>query len=121
MRSLGPLESTVMELLWDADGPMSVRQVLDSLHGRDLAYTTVATVLDNLHRKEWVERDRIGRVWFYRPRVQASEHAAVLMREALANSTSPRATFLKFVDGITDEEAELLRELLAEAGQPEER
>lgn len=121
MHSLGPLESAVMELLWDADTALSVRQVLDNLHDRDLAYTTVATVLDNLRRKEWVDRERLGRVWFYRPRVQSSEHAASQMREALAASNSPRATFLKFVDEISDEEAALLRELLAETTPAEDR
>lgn len=121
MRSLGPLESAVMDLLWNADGPRNVRQVLDGLRDRGLAYTTVATVLDNLRRKEWVEREQIGRVWFYRPRMDASEHAARLMRQALADSGSPRATFLKFVDEISDEEAAMLRELLAEADPSEER
>jgi predicted transcriptional regulator len=121
MRNLGPLESAVMSLLWDADGPLSVRQVLDSLRDRHLAYTTVATVLENLHRKEWLERERLGRVWFYRPRVQSSEHAASLMREALSASNSPRTTFLKFVDEISEEEAALLRELLADNTPPEER
>lgn len=122
MRGLGPLESAVMTLLWGTDAAMSVRQVLDGLHDdRDLAYTTVATVLENLHRKQWVERERVGRVWFYRPRVRSSEHAASLMREALAASDSPRATFLKFVDEISDEEAALLRELLSDATSPEER
>lgn len=121
MRSLGPLESAVMELLWDADGSMSVRHVLDNLSDRDLAYTTVATVLDNLHRKEWVERERLGRVWFYRPRVPATEHAALMMREALAASNSPRATFLKFVDEISDEEVALLRELLTDPNPPKKR
>ncbi|MER7014286.1 BlaI/MecI/CopY family transcriptional regulator [Saccharopolyspora sp. NPDC000359] len=119
MRSLGPLESAVMDHLWEAAKPLSVREVLDGLHDRGLAYTTVATVLENLHRKQWVDRDRVGRVWFYRPCLQASEHAALLMREALAASGSPRATFLKFVDEISDEEAAMLRELLAE--EPEER
>ncbi|MER7077758.1 Predicted transcriptional regulator [Saccharopolyspora antimicrobica] len=119
MRSLGPLESAVMDHLWSAGDPLSVREVLDGLRDRGLAYTTVATVLENLHRKQWVDRDRVGRVWFYRPRLQASEHAALLMREALAASNSPRATFLRFVDEITEEEAAMLRELLAEA--PEDR
>lgn len=120
MRRLGPLESAVMDLLWSTDGARSVRYVVDELRDRDLAYTTVATVLENLYRKEWVDRERLGRVWFYRPRVQASEHAALLMREALVASNSPRATFLKFVDEISDDEAALLRELLAE-NPPEER
>lgn len=115
MRDLGPLESAVMELLWASSEAMSVRQAVDALRERGLAYTTVATVLDNLHRKEWVRRERVGRVWFYRPRVHADEHAASLMHEALAAAASPRATFLKFVDEISDRDAALLRELLAES------
>lgn len=121
MRSLGPLESVVMSLLWEADEALSVRQVLDNLRDRKLAYTTVATVLENLHRKGWVERERLGRVWYYQPRIASSEHAASLMREALKASKSPRATFLKFVDQISAEEAAMLRELLAEATPPEDR
>lgn len=121
MRSLGPLESAVMELLWNADGALSVRQVVDALHERALAYTTVATVLENLHRKEWVGREQLGRVWFYRPRIEASDHAASVMREALAASNSPRATFLKFVDEISEEEAAVLRELLNDLQPPEEQ
>lgn len=120
MRPLGPLESAVVDALWQAGEPMSVRQVADRLRDRDLAYTTLAAVLQNLHRKEWVERERIGRVWFYRPRVGADEHAAVVMQEALAGSASPRATILKFVDEISDEESALLRELLAEADRDEQ-
>lgn len=114
MRDLGPLESAVMELLWASNEAISVRQTVDALRERGLAYTTVATVLDNLHRKDWVTRERVGRVWYYRPCVRAEEHAATLMREALASSTSPRATFLKFVDEIPERDAALLRELLAE-------
>lgn len=121
MRNLGPLESAVMSLLWDSDEALSARQVLDSLHDRDLAYTTVATVLDNLHRKDWLDRERVGRVWFYRPQVQSSEHAASLMREALTASNSPHATFLKFVDEISDDEAAMLRQLLVDIAPPEDQ
>jgi len=121
MRSLGPLETAVMEVLWKSAEPMSVRQVADALRDRGLAYTTLATVLDNLHRKEWVDRDRVGRAWFYRPRMRSSEYAARVMREALAASDSPRATFLKFVEEITDDEAAMLRELLAEDDRRERR
>lgn len=115
MRTLGPLEAAVMESLWDAGAALSVRQVAERLADRDLAYTTVATVLQNLHRKAWVSRERIGRVWFYRALVGPDEHAALVMRDALATGSSPRATFLRFVDEISDEEAALLRELLTES------
>lgn len=117
-RELGPLESAVMGVLWSGEEAMSVRDVLDALADRELAYTTLATVLDNLHRKDWLERERLGRVWYYRPRLNASEHAAAVMRDALHRSASPRATFLRFVDEIDEDEAAMLRELLAE---PEDR
>ncbi len=58
MRGLGELESAVMDVLWSMPGPLRVRDVLDELApGRTLAYTTVMTVLDNLHRKGWVQRE----------------------------------------------------------------
>jgi predicted transcriptional regulator len=52
MLGLGELEASVMDVLWSTAEPLRVRQVLDELNQhRDLAYTTVMTVLDNLHRK----------------------------------------------------------------------
>lgn len=47
-----------MECLRARGEAMSVRRVLEQLNSdRDLAYTTVMTVLDNLHRKGIAERD----------------------------------------------------------------
>ena len=66
LRPFGELESAVMDRLWAADRPMSVREVLEDLRGeRRLAYTTVMTVLDNLHRKGWVTRHQEGRAYLY--------------------------------------------------------
>jgi len=51
-----------MDVLWRAQCPLKVRDVLERLDtGRDLAYTTVMTVLDSLHRKDWVTRERDGK------------------------------------------------------------
>ena len=57
MRQMGQLEAAVMHRLWDWDRPASVREVVDDLQReRKIAYTTVMTVLDNLHRKGLVHR-----------------------------------------------------------------
>ena len=56
MHCLGELEPAVMDMLWRADRPFKVRDVVDRLP-RALAYTTVMTVLDNLHRKASVQRE----------------------------------------------------------------
>ena len=52
MRQLGELEAVIMDRLWEWGRPALVREVLDDLRkDRPLAYTTVMTVMENLHRK----------------------------------------------------------------------
>jgi predicted transcriptional regulator len=61
MRGLGELEEAAMELLWHSDEPIEVRDGLERLDtGKELAYTTVTTILDNLHHKAWGKRKRAG-------------------------------------------------------------
>src|SRR5664279_3926241 len=67
MPQLGGLETKVMEVLWDASSPLSVREVHDALSAAsDLAYTTVMTVLDRLAKKHILLRERDGKAWLYR-------------------------------------------------------
>ncbi|MDA8368725.1 MAG: BlaI/MecI/CopY family transcriptional regulator [Nocardiopsaceae bacterium] len=112
--ALGPLESAVLDALWSAGREMSVRQTLEALPGRTHAYTTISTVLENLRRKGWVDRERIGRLWFYRALRDRAAYAAQRMHGALTDSGNPRATLLRFVDGMSPEDADMLRSLLAE-------
>ena len=70
VRPLGDLEAAIMELLWDSGASRLVRDVVADLGPqRPLAYTTVMTVMDNLHRKGWLIRERDGRAWRYAPAV----------------------------------------------------
>lgn len=65
---LGPLESEVMRVVWDAAEPISVREVVDQLNrGRKpkLAYTTVMTVMARLADKQILNRRREGRGYVY--------------------------------------------------------
>src|SRR6266567_1790460 len=61
MNRLGELERAIMEVLWEAPDPMTVRQVGTCLTDRDLAHTTVMTVLDRLAKKGFARRQRAGR------------------------------------------------------------
>ena len=75
---LGTLELAVLRQLWETS-PATVRTVLDGVNReRDdaLAYTSVMTVLDRLHEKRLVTRDRDGRAWRYAARY-ATEDALV--------------------------------------------
>jgi predicted transcriptional regulator len=81
--SLGKLERAVLEVLWDRDKPSLVREVVRALVDRELAYTTVMTVLDRLEKKGVVRRERDGRAWRYEPTTTREGYAAQLMLEAL--------------------------------------
>jgi predicted transcriptional regulator len=62
---LTPCEFEIMEVLW-RQGPASVRDVHAALKtSRALAYTTVMTVMDKLHRKGALQQQRRGRAFFY--------------------------------------------------------
>jgi predicted transcriptional regulator len=119
VQGFGDLEAKIMGLLWDADGPKTVREVRDDLAAeRELAYTTVMTVMDNLHRKGWLSRAPVGRAYAYRPKVTRERYTANLMSEALAASADRTATLLAFVEGLGPDEAAHLRSVLDSSTQP---
>jgi predicted transcriptional regulator len=116
LRPFGDLEAAIMELLWDADTPRLVRDVVTDLHPeRPLAYTTVMTVMDNLHRKSWLTRERDGRAWRYAVAVSRQAYAAQLMNDALATSTDRAGALAQFVEQIDADDAESLAQALDEA------
>ncbi|HMG36199.1 MAG TPA: BlaI/MecI/CopY family transcriptional regulator [Blastocatellia bacterium] len=64
---LTPLELEIMKVLWET-GPANVQTVQQRL-SRELAYTTVQTMLNILHRKGKVKRTLKNRAYFYKPLV----------------------------------------------------
>lgn len=76
---LGELETEIMRVLWATHEPLTVRAVFEELSTqRQLAYTTVMTVLDRLAKKGKVERRQLGRAWLYRP---AMTHSSMVTQE----------------------------------------
>jgi predicted transcriptional regulator len=119
MRRFGELEAVIMDRLWEQGRPMLVREMVEDLHGqRPLAYTTVMTVMENLHRKGWLRRERDGRAWRYEPTGSRSGYTAGLMNDALATSSDRRTALAHFVLQMSPHDAALLREAL-EQSQPE--
>lgn len=119
MRPLGQLEATVMERLWASESSVAVRGVLVDLQKeRAIAYTTVMTVLDNLHRKGMVTREKAGRAYRYRPAYTREEHTAALMEQVLAGSGDRGAALMYFVEQMPPDEIRRLRQAL-EGFEPE--
>ena len=63
---LTPLEFEIMQVLWET-GTANVQTVQAKLDGRSLAYTTVQTMLNVLHRKGKVKRKLEDRAYLYSP------------------------------------------------------
>lgn len=115
MNRLGDLERAVMELLWQAERPMTVREVVRALAAeRDLAHTTVMTVLDRLARKNFLHRDRDGRAWRYYPAASREAYVAELMLDALEMTGDRDAALTRFARSVSGEEAEVLRHVLGD-------
>ncbi len=113
VRGFGELEAAIMDRLWVRPEPATVREILADLRGeREFAYTTVMTVLDNLHRKGWLTRELDGRAYRYRPVSSKQEYSAELMREALDSSGDHTTTLLRFVEEMTPAEAEAVQRAL---------
>ncbi len=114
---LGELERAVMTVLWDHGPDQSVRQVLTHLRStRDLAYTTVMTVLDRLAKKDLALRTRDGRAWLYSAGSTREELTAASMRVGLdtLDSGDRQAAMLHFLGQADAAELDDLRAALAE-------
>ena len=115
MPRLGELERSVMNVLWDAAAPLTVREVLDALGERDLAYTTVMTVLDRLGTKQMVRRDRDGRAFHYAPALTRDAATSELLHAALDEAGTDRtAALVHFARTVDPDEAKALRAALDE-------
>lgn len=107
---LGELESAIMDVMWVADRAYSVRDVRERMsYPRPVAYTTVMTVTDILHRKGVLHRDKHGRAWRYWPAEAREEHDARLMAEVLRSGGNRVVTIRRFIERVSDEEMESLR------------
>jgi predicted transcriptional regulator len=117
VRSFGNLEAAIMDRLWTWNRPATVREVVDDIaRTREIAYTTVMTVMDILYRKGWLTREKAGRAWSYLPTAGREEYTARLMRDALGESRDRAAALQHFVERMSDEEAAALREALRRLG-----
>ena len=118
MRRLGQLESVIMERMWSRSGSAAVRDILEDIQqNREIAYMTVKTVMDTLHRKGLLDREPDGRAFRYRPTQTREQYTAAHMQEVLASGSDRTATLLHFLEQIPADEVAQLRAVLDRAEQ----
>ena len=118
-KQLSELEQAVMSILWQ-EPSLSVREVRDKLaQQRRLAYTTVATILDRLHKKALVKKTQAGSSIIYSPSVTQSTYSKSLARLFMNNFVSAFgdvaiASFADTVEHLPKDKKQHLLKLLDE-------
>ena len=110
-----------MEHLWihqeAGGGSLTVREVHETVGTqRELAYTTVMTVLDRLAKKGLVTQERDGRAYLYSAVGTREALTAQTMRETLGDLEAPdhKGAMLHFLDDASPQEIDDLKAALAE-------
>ena len=121
---LTPLELEIMNVLWDtgATNVQAVRQRLG--RRRDLAYTTVQTMLNLLHRKGKVKRELHDRTYYYRPAVTRRREVSHMIRDVVdrlfGGSAEELVQSLVETRQLTAETLERLAAAVGEGGDDDE-
>jgi predicted transcriptional regulator len=114
-QTLGKLERRVMEETWRR-GEVSVREVFNTFD-EQIAYTTVMTTLDRLHKKNLLTRRKDGRAFLYSPKVSREEMEQGVTKDVIdgllgSNVASGIEPVLAcIVDAVSERDRELLDEL----------
>ena len=118
---LTPLELEIMKVLWET-GPANVQTVQQTLE-RPLAYTTVQTMLNVLHRKGHATRTLKQKAYFYRPSISrrdaAKQAVADVVDRLFSGSASNLVMSLVETKQLSGDELARLRDLLDEADENE--
>ena len=117
--NLTPLELEIMHVLW-AEGPANV-QLVQQLLPRELAYTTVQTMLNILHRKGKVKRTLKDRAYIYKPVVSRSQvlgqHVSDIVERLFGGSAESLVMSLIETKHLTPKKLARLNKLLEEEGK----
>jgi predicted transcriptional regulator len=113
MWGFGDLEAEIMHRVWAHDGPVTVRDLFDEMRAeRTIAYTTVMSTMDNLHRKGWLAREKDGKAYRYTAVASREEYSARLMSEAMAEAGDTEAVLSHFVAQMDGEQSQVLGAVL---------
>jgi predicted transcriptional regulator len=114
-------ELELMNIIWSL-GEGTVHQVMEKLpKGRDLAYTSVSTILRILEEKRILKTRKEGRGHVYIPEVSKSDYESRTVQHMVTNvfSGTPSALIKQLLSSvdISAEELKEIKALLAKKGE----
>jgi predicted transcriptional regulator len=111
--SLGPLESEILQHVWEL-GTASVKDIHQRILAdpeRELAYTSVTTVLRRLTKKGWLKCLQEGRIFYWQALVSPEQARAIKSYEQLHRflSVSSPDVVASFADSLDSTSVEQLQ------------
>ncbi|QDV41570.1 Penicillinase repressor [Stieleria neptunia] len=96
------LELEILKVLWDAS-PLPVREVrarLEAGAGRTLAHSSVITMLNIMHRKGFLRRQKAGKAFLFSPKVEKEHVSGGMVSDLLSRlfEGSPTAMVLNLLE-----------------------
>jgi predicted transcriptional regulator len=113
---LGELQRAIMETVWEL-GEATVAQVRQRLAPRkELAYTTVLSVMQKLEKAGWLRHRAEGKTYLYQPRKSRSEIGAMSLRRFMDRvfHGDPMAVFQHLLEdqSLSQEDLTALRNMI---------
>ena len=121
VKQLSPLEQEVMNIVWSFK-QCTVREVSEKLKVKNLAYTTISTILTRLYEKDMLERIGEDVAIVYKPKKKKKEYgkklAQLFMQTFFTNFGSVAASsFVESIEELPKGEKDYLLKLLKEYDQ----
>lgn len=125
--SLGPLETEILNLIWDLKSA-TVKQIHEQILAnpdRELAYTSVTTVLTRLTKKGWLVCDKQNRSFIWRPSVSREQAKSLWAYDQLqqflaVGNPDTVAAFADHLDQASVEQLEAIADKIRAARQARE-
>jgi predicted transcriptional regulator len=123
-RTSGTLAKEVMEVLLASEEPLTGGEIQARVNERApgtalLSQTTILTILSRLQSKGLVTRTRTTRAYVYEPVTDRPGLAAREMSRVLDDEPDHRIVLARFVDTLSPQDEQALRQLLAPTSQPQ--
>lgn len=125
--SLGPLETEILKIIWEL-GTVTVKDVHERILAdpmRELAYTSVTTVLRRLTKKGWLSCEKQARAFTWKPLVSRQEAQVLqahnqLNRFLAVSNPDVVAAFADSLDTASLEQIEAIAQRIQAARQARE-
>ncbi len=82
---LTPQEESVMQIIWELGDGVAIRQILDNIPEPKPPYTTLASIVKNLHTKEYIQPEKSGKTMLYRIEVTQEQYSASSLQHIVRN------------------------------------